>query len=380
MYLQRHELCSRFPKIKLCYDNIIHNKVVNPYDICCAIPCGKKSFIWFTTLNNKNVCLHYDTKEFKLFNCVFNNDLTYGIYGTILYGTIFHHFGSTFFSIEDIFYYKGCDVGGNNWFKKLGIFKKIFDHDVKQISYNKNFIVLGLPLMAKNEIEIKRLIDSVDYKIYNVQFRSYEKTNTQDSISLREFVNLIQPQSEPQHQVAEEQKQPSCPPTSVSSMKIDDLIGLHKQNIKSHNNNNNNNNTPLNNNVVFRIKADIQNDIYHLYCNENNNEVFYNIAYIPDYKTSVMMNTLFRNIKENDNLDLLEESDNEDEFQNDNIDKFVNLEKMILMVCKFNYKFKKWYPVKEVQGKNVTIIDKNELVKYEVYKKPNPIVNNFKAK
>jgi len=376
MYLQRHELCNRFPKIKLCYDNIIHNKVVNPYDICCAIPCGKKSFIWFTTLNDKNVCLHYDTKEFKLFNCVFNNDLTYGIYGTILYGTLFHHSGSTFFSIEDVFYYKGCDVGTNNWFKKLGIFKKIFDHDVKQISYNKNFIVLGLPLMAKNEIEIKRLIDTVDYKIFNVQFRSYGKTNTQDSISLREFVNLLQPQSEPQHQVAEEQKQPSSPPTSVSSMKIQDLIGLPKQNIKPHNNNN----TPLNNNVVFRIKADIQNDIYHLYCNENLNEVFYNIAYIPDYKTSVMMNTLFRNIKENDNLDLLEESDNEDEFQNENIDKFVDLEKTILMVCKFNYKFKKWYPVKEVQGKNVTIIDKNELVKYEVYKKPFTIVNNYKAK
>ena len=40
-----------------------------------------------------------------------------------------------------------------------------------------------------------------------------------------------------------------------------------------------------------------------------------------------MMNSLFRTIKENDNLDLLEESDDDEEFENIQIDKFVNLEK-----------------------------------------------------
>ena len=34
---------------------------------------------------------------------------------------------------------------------------------------------------------------------------------------------------------------------------------------------------------------------------------------IPDYKTSVFMNDLFRTIKENKNLDLLEESDDEED-------------------------------------------------------------------
>ena len=39
------------------------------------------------------------------------------------------------------------------------------------------------------------------------------------------------------------------------------------------------------------------------------------------------MNKIFRNIKENDKLDALEESDDEDEFENDKSDKFVYLDK-----------------------------------------------------
>ena len=73
------------------------------------------------------------------------------------------------------------------------------------------------------------------------------------------------------------------------------------------------------------------------------------IASIPDYKTSVFMNALFRNIKENRSLDALEESDDEDEFENTNIDKFVDLTKKIKMKCIFNYKFKKWTPIECVK-------------------------------
>jgi hypothetical protein len=57
------------------------------------------------------------------------------------------------------------------------------------------------------------------------------------------------------------------------------------------------------------------------------------------------MNRLFRNIKENQNLDALEESDDETEFQNENDDKFVFLDKSFKMNCVYNPKFKKWMPV-----------------------------------
>ena len=51
------------------------------------------------------------------------------------------------------------------------------------------------------------------------------------------------------------------------------------------------------------------------------------------------MNKLFRNIKENNNLDLLEESDDEDEFENEKDDRFVYLDRVFNMLCSYNYKF-----------------------------------------
>ena len=72
------------------------------------------------------------------------------------------------------------------------------------------------------------------------------------------------------------------------------------------------------------------------------------------------MNNLFRNIKENINLDTLEESDDEEEFQNNNIDKFVFLDKRINMLCKYSYKFKKWVPYK-LADPSLNIVDKFQL-------------------
>jgi hypothetical protein len=95
---------------------------------------------------------------------------------------------------------------------------------------------------------------------------------------------------------------------------------------------------------VFWVKPDIQNDIYHLYSVTKDN-CWMGLACIPDYKTSVMMNRLFRNIKENENLDALEESDDEEEFQNCQLDKFVFLDKSYKMVCQFHSRFKKWCPL-----------------------------------
>jgi hypothetical protein len=45
------------------------------------------------------------------------------------------------------------------------------------------------------------------------------------------------------------------------------------------------------------IKENYSRDNCFVYDNENDG--FYDVAFIPDYKTSVMMNGLFRNIKEN---------------------------------------------------------------------------------
>ena len=368
---QKQDLLGNFPNIKLCYDNIIHNKVDDKssksiaYDVCCAIPCGKKCFAWFTELNNRPVCLILELidkkniHDIKIYNCVFNKELIYGKYGTIFYGTLFHCRQHPFFAVEDIFHCKGNDVGGGNWLNKLGVLKKLFDNDIKQVAYNKSFIVFGLPLMAPDIEDLKRIIhDDVQYKIYNIQFRLFNKANTPtDSVLLRDIDLVVKklpipPLPTPQLPTPQLPTSKYTKPSPIECRKPEPRPQPPP---------------PLPKDIIFKIKADLQNDIYHLYCIENNAEIFYNVAYIPDYKTSVMMNKLFRNIKENENLDLLEESDDEEEFQNENIDRFVDMNKSYLMICKFNYKFKKWYPVKEYsdQNKNALIIEKHLAADYE---------------
>jgi hypothetical protein len=58
------------------------------------------------------------------------------------------------------------------------------------------------------------------------------------------------------------------------------------------------------------------------------------------------MNKIFRKIKENANLDFLEESDDEEEFESEDPHKFVDLDKSYNMLCVYNHKFKKWVPVR----------------------------------
>jgi len=362
-YAIKQELMYNFPNIKLCYDNITHNKVDKSplnisYDICSAIPCGKKCFVWFTCLKDKKVCLILELIDkknignIKIYNCVFNNELLYGKFGTIFYGTLFHISQTPFFTVEDIFYFKGNDVSNNNWLNKFDILTNIFSNYIKQISYNKTFIVVGLPLMARDTIELKRITENIQYKIYNIQFRSFNKSNTMDTVKINDINSVVKKSEAIQQSLINECSHLSTINNIVKQTIVPKYPSKSKLESKD---------------IIFKVKADIQNDIYNLYCMENKEEIFYNVAYVPDYKTSVMMNKLFRNIKENENLDLLEESDDEEEFENENIDRFVDINKSMLMICKFNHKFKKWYPIKECTGKTQIVADKNELQDYEKF-------------
>ena len=92
---------------------------------------------------------------------------------------------------------------------------------------------------------------------------------------------------------------------------------------------------------TFVLKPDAQNDIYYVL--HGNNDTITDttmIAHIPNYKVSVMMNSIFRNIKENRNLDALEESDDEDEPD----DHVLDANKCVRMTCVFNNRFKRWQP------------------------------------
>ena len=108
--------------------------------------------------------------------------------------------------------------------------------------------------------------------------------------------------------------------------------------------------------TVFEIKADLQNDIYHLYAfGKKSEKIYCGISYIPSYYTSKYMNSIFRNIKENKNLDSLEESDDEEDFQDLRIDKYVDLKKIESFECEFKPKFRRWVPIQKINGRGKII-------------------------
>ena len=329
---EKISILSEFPNIKLSYENITHNKVSN-YDIVLAIPEGKKCFAWFTTYQEKNVCLIMELAEnkqithIKIMNAVFKSDM---VFGTIFYGTVFYYSQNNFFTLEDVFYYKGSDVSRNSWLDKFELFKKIMCDDIKQASYNKNFMVFGLPILSNTVDELQNKLTHIKYKIKTIQFRSFNRSNQSLFVP---FANLTCPNVEPTKPLHNK-----CNKSTVDNfvVKIPKLeVPIHSyQNYKKRKE------------IVFNVKADVQNDIYHLYYKDDVSLHNYNVAFIPNYTTSVMMNKLFRNIKENINLDALEESDDEEEFQNEKEDRFVNLEKTYNMMCSYNYKLKKWTPIR----------------------------------
>ena len=94
----------------------------------------------------------------------------------------------------------------------------------------------------------------------------------------------------------------------------------------------------------FIIKPELSADTYCLY----ENDTFHSFACVQDYKTSVWLNNLFRIIKENKNLDLLEESDDEEEFEEEDNNKYLNGVTSKKVICEYNQKFKKWVPIKEI--------------------------------
>lgn len=331
---EKEQILSEMPNVKLSYENIIHKKVYS--DFVLAIPEGKKCFAWFTNGKNGNVCYILELGENKqifdirIVNCCFNTSLSYG---TLFYGTFFNCLNNIFFSMEDIFFYKGKNVSTYIWIKKLELFNQIMNDDIKQVAYNKSFIVFGLPLINTNFDELVTKISKLKYKIKCIQFRNYNNKNVSQYL---EF-NSLHNKNEINKRLVEKTNYDSNKPSVIQKQEQSAKpISTFKSVTKRENF------------AVFKVKPDVQNDIYYLYSYDDNTRdyVYFNIAYIPDFKTSVMMNKLFRNIKENNNLDALEESDDDEEFENGKEDRFVYLNREFNMVCSFNYKFKKWTPLR----------------------------------
>lgn len=340
-------ILSDFPKFELSYETMTHKKVFN-HNVILAIPEGNKCFAWFTTYKDDNVCFILDISEnnrIKNINIVlvsFNDKLTFGGHGSIFYGTLFKYNNVTCFCIEDLYYFKGENYFNKSFVSRLKIIKNILQNDLSQNALTNKYVIFGLPLMNPDLITLLKEIDLLPYKISQLKYRWFETKKIMCSDYYKPGPRLG---SRPDIKLDTKLDTKFITETNYNYKNTSHLESKQVD-VKFKNN------TKQLTYAVFKITPDIQSDIYNLFVSKDGKEEFYDCAFISDYETSVLMNKLFRNIKENENLDTLEESDNEDDFENNKIDKYVYLDRSFIMNCKFNFKFKKWMPISLAEKKD----------------------------
>ena len=285
---KKQTIIKQLPRtIELYHGKFVHNKV--PYcQYFRIIPKGKKYLIWFKKYKTDVYCYLMEIKSYKKkiidviqVNASFNTDLTSGLYGTICYGTKMLVDGKQYFSVEDILYYKNRCVIQEKWNRKYKYMLELMKQTTK-LQFTKYDMSFGVPFMDTSRQTLEKEIPFLPYPSYCIEGFNMDYGN-------------------------------------VYKMKIEIENVIHG---------------------TFILKAAIKSDNYHIYC--ENNKI--GNAYIPSYKLSVYMNSYFRDIKENRNLDYLEESDDESEFEDISLDKYVDMEKELPFRCVYNKRFRAWIP------------------------------------
>jgi hypothetical protein len=282
---EKQTILSKFPSFKLCYEKIAHNKVDG---ICVSIPKGPKCFVWFSLHNSNPQCILIERgREKDTINDISTISCSFNptLIGTVLNGTIVTNANRRIIVLDDVYFYKNRHIAMLNPSEKLKILGDLF-------------------------VE-RKIVNIVDFKT-QFMMACIGNQSSCDGISL--YCTQYRKESTPYVNVL------------VTNNKVTTITPSNRK--------------------VFKVIAETQNDIYTLY---DERDIECGLACIPTYEVSKMMNALFRNIKENRNLDSLEESDDEDEFENISLDKFItDKSRVIKMECEYVAKFKKWQPIKPV--------------------------------
>jgi hypothetical protein len=311
-------LVGRMPSYELSYETVTHKKVSDErYDLCLAIPAGRKALLWFTFFEDRDVCVLFElNRDRKIAHAYIVDHETYDA-GAIYHGTLFYATlvdgagsGSVRFMLEDVFYYQGVPVANEIFSERLAVFADFFQY------CDGRFVLPHMQLYQGTDG-----LGSCPYEYHHIQYRSLVKIapylNYHESKS-RGSVDVLDTLVQSTH------RKPIRPDFAKPQYRMP---------------------------TVFLVRPDLQNDIYHLFAygpghGHDQAHIYCGLAYVPNYKTSVWLNGIFRRIKENRNLDAIEESDDEEDFQDSRIDKYVDLAKTAIMECTFHPKFRQWVPTK----------------------------------
>lgn len=394
-------LLAYFPRTRLSYEVNIHKKDETYNEQCFIIPKGRKCVAWATEWNRQKIIAiieiapptnngmqrgrqpshqhqHRSDNPFQnfsqengwtpgqvsIYDVCFNGSLSYG---TVFSGTMFKtmkantHQQIPCFCIQNVYWYKGNLVSTIRFTDYVKLCEQMFiERDIVQVSYTSSGLIFGVPVMCNNEDEAVEIITTLPYQVYSIHFRS--DNNVQDKSPRIHQKVMIGGGANVQYNRTSQNNVYALsvtPPTTRQAPTVPVIVPVSKMQrihfIKPADE------MLTNIQAVFIVRPNVQNDIYELFVktarptastSSQPSYVFHNFAHIPNYKSSVMMNALFRKIKENARLDTMEESDDDDEFENTEQDKFVSLKTEYKMVCRLNKKFCRWVPISIVCGTN----------------------------
>ena len=304
-----NDAIQRFPSVELSYDKLLHKKV--RARCFSLLPQGVRSLLWFTYIEDRHVPLLLTLdRRGNISNATpttlsFSDELVIGE-GTVLNGIIFEHNSVKCFTCLEPLIYKGQPVWREKISVKMDILGHIVNNEMNVTPYCKDWLLVGLPYTTTSFNDAVSVARTLPYSVHGIRLFDRSKTRTLGYVKYTG--------------------------SQVST-------------------------------ANFTVKAQIQADVYSLYTQDHIRGNRPRIALVQDYKSSVMMNKLFRQIKENDNLDLLEESDDEEEFEDISDDKYVDTKKTYVMECVYEPRFKKWRPIKLTpKGTVVTLTSEVEAV------------------
>lgn len=349
-------LLKRFPSFELSYETA-HKKVsassqdvVKRDSVALAIPIGRKYFVWYSYLENgsEDACYLLGLDKDKQI-CSVEPRLTrsfprtYSL-GTVVYGTMYEPPDATpIFVAEDIYLFRGIPLHNLCFGARFGFLREFIDDCPEFALPIMWHSCAGSILDSTIPVELAK---QMAYTAHHVQYR--------EIAHVAPYVNFpIQKRG-----VAPAMMGGGA--TAITSAEVAQKMTVAIQ-------------KPMPRfdygkpayryPAVFNIVADPQLDLYHLYAfsesSKGSGGVYCGLAGVQSYKTSVFLNRLFRRIRENENLDLAEESEDEADFENMDANKFVYLDRVIPVECVFNQKHRKWIPTRLARkDEKVVHIDK----------------------
>ena len=350
------------PGMKVSYEINSYKQLSG--DSFYIIPKGKKCVVWFTASYKAGIptAIFYeldprDHTKIKFISlrephpaCAKLNPDMFSNNGTICYGTLFSAQEHQFFSVENIFVYKGRALDALCVRDKRSLITEMFDDGLgfsdgspsapsapSCDNGHKARVWFGIPIRCASYADALKAASTIaSYSVYAIQARFDKQTDN------KYFQNC---QNQNQSTLSHAPLLPPPPPPPQQQQSIQ-LPTQHVNRYLQQQQHQQPHQQQQQRARIFIIRAEPQADIYTLQCPDTG-KIEPDHAHIGDYKTSVFMNSVFRKIRENASLDAAEESDEEEEFQKTHHENsHTNLEKNARILCAFNYRFKRWTPLK----------------------------------